>query len=104
MYVLRDAGDPSSIYNRHLWLWVPACAGTTFFPDRLNDEAVASHPGLSDIGRLAVLLWQLPLLLPGAVAAVEAAGGRAQQAMMAGHVTGDAANRRTLQAALGLGG
>ena len=74
--------------------------------DRRNDEAVASHPGLSDIGRLAVLLWQLllALLLPGAVAAVEAADRCAEHAVTAGIVTGDAADGCAFQAALGVGG
>src|SRR5260370_2923036 len=59
----------------------------------------ASHlllPG----GRLALLQ---PLLLFRAVAAVEAAGGGAEHAVMARIVTGDAADHGTFQAALGVG-
>jgi len=70
-----------------------------------NNGAVASHPGLPDIRRLAVLLRRLlPLLFLGAVAAVEAAGGRAQYAMVAGIVTGNTADGCAFQAALGVGG
>ena len=50
--------------------------------------------------RLLILLL-LPLI--GVVAAVEAAGRGAEQAVMAGIVTGDAADRRAFQAALGVG-
>ena len=49
-------------------------------------------------------LLLLPLLLPGAVAAVETTGGRTQETVMAGIVTGDAANHRAFQATLGVGG
>ena len=45
----------------------------------------------------------MTILLIGAVAAVEAAGGSAQQAVMAGIVAGDAADGRALEAALGVG-
>ena len=45
----------------------------------------------------------LPRLLLGVVAAVGAAGDGAEHAMMAGIVTGNAAHRRALQAALGVG-
>ena len=51
------------------------------------------------LGRLLLL----PLLLFGAVAAVEAAGGGTKQALMPRIVTGNAADHRALQAAFGLG-
>ena len=51
---------------------------------------------------LTLLLLQL--LLPGVAAAVDAAGDGAEHAVMAGIVTGDAADRRALQATLGIGG
>jgi hypothetical protein len=64
-----------------------------------------SHPGLSAITRLTLMLRLLLLfLLPGPVAAVEAAGGSSQPAVVAGIVTGDTADCCALQAALGLGG
>src|SRR5258708_18181512 len=53
--------------------------------------------------RLTLALLLLVLLL-GAVAAVEAAGGGAEHAVMAGIVTGDAADHGALQAALGVSG
>jgi hypothetical protein len=77
---------------------------------RRNDIFVvassASHPGLADIRGLALMLGLLLLafLLFGAVAPVEATGGSTKQAVMAGVVTGDAADRRALEAALGFGG
>jgi hypothetical protein len=46
----------------------------------------------------------LLFLLPGPVAAVEAAGCSSQPAVVAGIVTGDTADCCALQAALGLGG
>ena len=52
---------------------------------------------------LALLLLLLARLLLGVVTAVEAAGGGAEHAVMAGVVTGDAADRRPFQAALGVG-
>jgi len=54
-------------------------------------------------GRCLALLL-LKLLLPGVAAAVDAAGDGAEHAVMAGIVTGDAADHRTLDAALGVGG
>ena len=45
----------------------------------------------------------LLLLLIGAVTAVEAAGGGAEHAVMAGVMAGDAADDRALDAALGIG-
>jgi len=58
-------------------------------------------------GRLALTLGLLllPLLraLVGLVTAIEASRGGSQYAMMAGIMTGDAADHRTLDAALGLG-
>ena len=72
-----------------------------------DDRAVMkSHPGLAVIRRAARMLWRtllLTLLLPGAVTAVEAAGSRAEQAVVAGIMTGDAADHRALQATPGLG-
>jgi len=50
-----------------------------------------------------LLALLLQFLLPGAVTAVEAAGGRAEQAVTAGIMTGDAADHRALQATPGLG-
>ena len=49
------------------------------------------------------LLILLLLLLLGAVTAVETARRRAEQAVMAGIVAGDAADHRALQATLGVG-
>jgi hypothetical protein len=46
----------------------------------------------------------IPLLLIGAVAAIETAGCGAEHAMMTGVVTGDATDQRSLDAAPGLGG
>ena len=57
-----------------------------------------SHPVLAVI--LALLL---ALLLVGTMASVKTAGCRAERTVMAGIVTGDAADHGTLQAALGLG-
>jgi hypothetical protein len=64
----------------------------------------ASHPRLSTIGRVALLLLLAHFLLPGVVAAVEAAGDGAEHTMMTGVVAGDAADRRAFQAAPGVGG
>ncbi len=50
------------------------------------------------LGRLLLL----PLLLPGAVAAVEAAGGRTKQTVMTGIMASDAADHGALQAAFSL--
>src|ERR1700761_1764315 len=55
-------------------------------------------------GPLALLLLLLARLLLGAMAAIGAAGDGAEHAVMAGIVTGDAADRGALQAALGVGG
>src|ERR1700726_101361 len=63
-------------------------------------ERRASHPRLPNIRPLALLLL---LLLPGGGAAVGASGDDAQYAGMTGVVTGDAADHRALQAALGVG-
>jgi len=49
------------------------------------------------------LLFLLLFLLLGAVMAVEAAGRSTQHAMVTGKMTGSAADRRALQATLGLG-
>jgi ketosteroid isomerase-like protein len=62
----------------------------------------AALPLLRLAGSLALVL--LPLVLVGAVAAVEAAGGRAEHAVMTREMAGDAADRRALQAAPGVGG
>ena len=64
-----------------------------------------SHPRLSNIRALALLLLLLPLqfLLFGVAAAVNASGDGAEHAVMNGIVTGDAADHRALQAALGIG-
>ena len=51
----------------------------------------------------ALRLLLLPRLLLGTMASIEAAGGSAKHAMVAGIVTGDAADHSALQAALGLG-
>src|SRR6185437_10693890 len=53
------------------------------------------HPGLA-------LLVLLAVLFVGAVAAVGAAGDGAEHAVVSGIVTGDAADRGALQAALGV--
>ena len=50
------------------------------------------------------LALSLPLPLVGVVAAIEAAGGSAEHAMMAGIMTGDTADDGALDAALGVGG
>src|SRR6185437_5254708 len=64
----------------------------------------ASHLPLRVV-RLAVRrLLSLLLLLRGAVMAVEAAGGGAEHAVMAGNMAGDAADDGALDAALGVGG
>ena len=70
-----------------------------------------SHPGLSNIRALAglsdirpVALLPLQLLLLRVAAAVNAAGDGAEYRVMAGIVTGDAADRRALQTTLGIGG
>jgi hypothetical protein len=65
---------------------------------------------LADIGcatlmlRRRLLMVLLLFLLPGAVTAVEATGGCTEHAMMPGKMTGSAADRRTLEATLGVGG
>ena len=56
------------------------------------------------LARRTLLLLPLQLLLLRVAAAVDAAGDGAEHAVMAGIVTGDAADRRALQAALGIGG
>jgi hypothetical protein len=70
-------------------------------------ERGVSHPGLADIRCVALMLLLLFLLLqflfPCSMAAIEAAGRRAQKSMMAGIVTGNAAHQRALQATLGHG-
>ena len=64
-----------------------------------------SHPAGAVIDRqiLVLRLLLLTFLLPGAVAAVEAAGGRTEHAMVTSVMTGDAADHGALQATLGLG-
>src|SRR5512135_840659 len=54
--------------------------------------------------RLVLTALLLLLLLIGAMTAVDAARGGAEQAVMAGIVAGDAADHRSLDAALGVGG
>jgi hypothetical protein len=70
-----------------------------------HDSSVFSHPAGAVIDRdiLVLRLLLLALLLLGAVAAVEAAGGRAEDTVMTGVMTGDAADHSTLYATLGLG-
>src|SRR5260370_14487187 len=75
---------------------------------RRDDEWIASTERALQLlvpgrRRLALALLLLALLL-GAVAAVEAAGGGAEHAVMAGIMTGDAADCGAFQAALGVGG
>jgi len=64
-----------------------------------------SHPAGAVIDRqiLALRLLLLTLLLLGAVAAIEAAGGRAKHAVVTSVMTGDTADHGALQAPLGLG-
>jgi len=64
-----------------------------------------SHPAGAVIDRqiLVLRLLLLTFLLPGAVAAVEATGSRAEHAMVTSVMTGDAADHGALQATLGLG-
>ena len=71
-----------------------------------HDSPISSHPAGPVIDRriLILRLLLLTLLLPGAVAAIEATGGRAEHAMVTSVMTGDAADHSTLQATLGLGG
>ena len=52
---------------------------------------------------LSLLLVHMLLLLFGVMAAVQASGGSAKRAVMAGIMTGNAAHHRALQAAPGLG-
>jgi hypothetical protein len=59
---------------------------------------------LSHSSLAVILALLLALLLLGAMAAIETAGGCAEHAVMASVVTGDAADRGALQAALGFGG
>jgi hypothetical protein len=66
-------------------------------------KAAASHPGMAVFLDVLLLLHLLPFLFLGVVTAIEAAGGSAEQTVMAGIVTGGTANRRAFQAALGLG-
>src|ERR1700761_301501 len=61
-----------------------------------------SHLSLG-IARIALRLLRLLVLFGSAVVAVGAAGGRAQQAVVAGVMAGDAADDRALDAALGVG-
>jgi hypothetical protein len=67
---------------------------------------INSHPVLAVVLDVLVLTRRLLLLLllPGVVTAVEAAGGRSKPTVVAGIVTGDAADHRTLQTAFGFGG
>src|ERR1035441_2395032 len=101
MYMVRDAAAPArsrtsirgygSLRAQGRQLSVLTLLATT--------EQTASQLLLS--GRRLLLLQ--PLLLLGVMAAVEAAGGRAEHAVMGGIVAGDAADHRALQAALGTG-
>src|SRR5580692_3486347 len=103
MYLLRDSAAPARsaisirgygslrAQGRHL-------STLTFLAPT---EQTASQLLLP--GRRLLLLFQ-PLLLPGVTAAVDAAGDRAEHAVMDGIVPGDAADRGALQAALGVGG
>ena len=80
-----------------------------FFCFRRDDGAEpstdASHPGLAVVlDVLLMLRLLLPRLLLGVVTAVEAAGGSSKKPVVTGIMTGDAANGRALQAALGVGG
>jgi hypothetical protein len=72
-----------------------------------DENTVASFPGershLLLPGRRLALTLLLPRLLLGAMAAVEASGGSAKHAVMAGIVTGDAADHGAFQAAFGVG-
>jgi hypothetical protein len=70
-------------------------------PDREPSASCALHLPLRIAGIALRLL--LAILLIGAVAAVETAGGSAEQAVMAGIMAGDAADGRALEAALGVG-
>ena len=53
--------------------------------------------------RLRLLLLALPFPLLGAMAAVDATGGHANQGVAAGVVPGNATDHRTFQATFGLG-
>jgi hypothetical protein len=82
-----------------------ACGDGVNFNALRDDSAVFSHPARAVIDRqiLALRLLLLTLLLLGAVTPIEAASGRTKHAVMAGIMTGDAADHGTLQATLGLG-
>src|ERR1700733_11548565 len=130
MFVVTLNCGSSPDNHKRRWLWVPARAPlgrddrTMDPPSRMqlrtrgddrdrryafnalrDDSAVSSHPARAVIDRqiLALRLLLLTLLLLGAVTAIEAASGRAKHAVMAGIVTGDAADHGALQATLGLG-
>src|SRR6185312_15118270 len=99
----RFAKARATVRRNHscLWLWVPAFAGTTaerLFDSRIRNERRALHLALR-VARIALRLL-LAILLVGAVAAVEAAGGGAEHAVMAGVMAGDAADHGALEAAL----
>jgi hypothetical protein len=87
-------------------LWKQRCFIKLLHPSRSaqrrSSRLTSRSARYPSSGRAAALL--LPFLLLGAVAAVEAAGGRAQYAMVASIVTGDAADGCAFQAALGVGG
>ena len=61
-------------------------------------SATPSHPILA-----VILTLLLALLLLGAMTSIKATGSCAEYAVMAGIVTGDAADRGALQATLGFG-
>ena len=81
-----------------------ASFGSPFCDDEGTSRTKARALQLLLPGRRLTLLLLLQLLLPGMAAAVDAAGDGAEDAVVAGIVTGDAADRRALQAALGIGG
>ena len=84
--------------NDRSWLWVPgsrvARPGTTVANFRCLQFLLTR--GRSALGLLAVLLFR-------AMAAVETAGRGAEHAVVAGIVTGDAADHGAFQAAFGVG-
>jgi hypothetical protein len=83
-----------------------AVAGAGIFRFTRFGNAATSHPSLAGVHRREhPLMLRLPLLLLllGAMAAIEATGGRTKQAVVAGIMSGDTADRRALQASLGFG-
>jgi hypothetical protein len=69
-----------------------------------NEPIEISHPGLADFRLTLMLRLLLTFLILGAVAAIEAAGGSTQPAVMTGVVAGNPADYRAFEAALRLGG